>query len=360
MQASTKKPTIFFSHSSSDHKPMVHLKDMFNEKTGHAFEVFLSCDGQSIPFGRNWVHKVEEALNDASLMLVFLTINSADSGWIYFEAGHAYSKGIRVVPIGFLGFDMKTLGAPLSLLQGFNVNDGDGLNNIIALANEEYHQRHAGSFVNADYQAIIDLSGLGPLTSLGKAAQFIDDVQVEPTLKGEPPRLTVDSWLAAIPSVLGQHSVQFVRDSQAFHCQGFCVRITTHSGGASIVLDSSIQAVGLSCMVAGAILEELAPDCEQRLAVTIVFDMDVDCVIGLHKVYGKLWGIGLLIAESKALRYKEVEFTVAKRVLGLRRRHNVVVNITTAAIPLLPVLIPELTDLLFDRGVLFLRGSEMS
>lgn len=44
--------------------------------------------------------KVEEGLQVAKIMFVFVTENSISSGWIYFEAGYAYSNGIQVIPVG--------------------------------------------------------------------------------------------------------------------------------------------------------------------------------------------------------------------------------------------------------------------
>jgi TIR domain len=115
------KPTIFFSHSSLDQARLNRLKEAFCDKTGNSIEVFLSSDGQSIPLGRNWVYRVQEGLEAAALMLVFITPNSIGSGWVYFEAGYSYAKGVRVIPIGFLGVDLAQIGPPLSLLQGFNI-----------------------------------------------------------------------------------------------------------------------------------------------------------------------------------------------------------------------------------------------
>lgn len=65
------KPTIFFSHSSSDKDVLFKLKELFCDKTAGTIEVFLSSDGQSIPLGKNWVHRVQEALDNAKLMIVF-------------------------------------------------------------------------------------------------------------------------------------------------------------------------------------------------------------------------------------------------------------------------------------------------
>src|SRR6266481_3570974 len=121
------KPTVFFSRSASDKAPLVRLKELFVAKTGGAIEVFLSSDGQSIPFGRNWVHRVEEAMKGSELMVTFLTPAALSSGWVYFEAGFSYSRGVKVVPVGFLGIDLSNLSPPLNLLQGFNISSHDGL-----------------------------------------------------------------------------------------------------------------------------------------------------------------------------------------------------------------------------------------
>ncbi len=112
------KPTLFFSHSTKDKDLVLSIRDKLTKYTGGVLDIFMSSDGQSIPFGTNWIHKVEEGLNNAKIMFVFVTENSVSSGWIYFEAGFAYSKGIHVIPVG-IGVDIGTLKAPLNLLQGF-------------------------------------------------------------------------------------------------------------------------------------------------------------------------------------------------------------------------------------------------
>jgi hypothetical protein len=137
------KPTIFFSHSSLDKAQLSRLKDVFCVKTGGAIEVFLSSDGQSIPLGRNWVYRVQEGLEAAALMIVFITPQSIDSSWVYFEAGYSYAKDVRVIPVGFLGIDLAQLGPPLSLLQGFNITSADTLNNLVALTNDQFSHKHS-------------------------------------------------------------------------------------------------------------------------------------------------------------------------------------------------------------------------
>lgn len=153
----SNKPTIFFSHSSKDKDLVVAIKDKLIEYTGSTIDIFVSSDGQSIPFGTNWIHKVEEELNDAKIMFVFVTENSISTGWIYFEAGFAYSKKIQVIPVG-IGINVGSLKAPLNMLQGFNIVSEESLNNIITILNRKFDYNHVERFTKEDYNNIIKYS----------------------------------------------------------------------------------------------------------------------------------------------------------------------------------------------------------
>ena len=54
------KPTLFFSHSSKDKDMILAIKNKVMQYTSGTLEIFQSSDGESIPFGTNWIHKVEE------------------------------------------------------------------------------------------------------------------------------------------------------------------------------------------------------------------------------------------------------------------------------------------------------------
>lgn len=153
-----EKPTIFFSHSSKDSEAVAELKKLFVEKTSGTIDVFLSSDGQSIPFGRNWVHEVQEALGRAKIMFVFLTPDSIKSGWIYFESGYCHKQGVRVIPVGFAGVDLNGIRPPLSLLQGFNLRGAAYLNNLINISNEEFRYNHLESFTDEEFKNLQTLS----------------------------------------------------------------------------------------------------------------------------------------------------------------------------------------------------------
>src|SRR4051812_10132234 len=116
-----EKPVVFLSHASADKAQLVALKTLLDKKAAGALDFFLSSDGQSIKLGRNWVARLTDALKDTKLMFVFLSSKSSDSKWIHFEAGHAYSQGVRVVPVCMPGMSLDRIAQPISLLQGFNL-----------------------------------------------------------------------------------------------------------------------------------------------------------------------------------------------------------------------------------------------
>ncbi len=91
-------------------------------------------------------------------MFVFISPNSIKSNWIYFESGFAYSKGIKVIPIGINGVDIGKLAPPINLLQGFNITSFEGLNNLITIINREFLVSFPENFSNGEYDELLTKS----------------------------------------------------------------------------------------------------------------------------------------------------------------------------------------------------------
>jgi len=208
------KPTIFFSHSSKDKNAILKIKNKLDSATGGVLDIFMSSDGQSIPFGTNWIHKIEEGLQAAKIMFVFVTEVSISSGWIYFEAGFAYSKGIRVVPVG-IGIDIGTLKAPLNLLQGFNITSEDSLNNFISIINQTFDYRFNGVFDKSDYEEVIGASALNNGNNIG-FEKMIKQIEYEIISKiytdaGEK-EYDVDKFFQQVIDYLESNSIKYSRE----------------------------------------------------------------------------------------------------------------------------------------------------
>lgn len=152
------KPTIFFSHSAKDKKSISYIRNKILSICSNTINIFQSSDGESIPFGNNWVHKIEENLHASRIMFVFVSPNSIKSNWLYFESGFTYSKGIKVIPIGLNGIDIGQIGPPINLLQGFNITSHEGLNNIITIINNEFDTTYETKFDVENFKDLNKLS----------------------------------------------------------------------------------------------------------------------------------------------------------------------------------------------------------
>ncbi len=206
----------FFSHSSKDREAVLLIKNKLDKLTGGVIDIFMSSDGQSIPFGTNWIHKIEEGLQDAEIMFVFVTENSLPSGWIYFEAGFAYSKGIQVIPVG-IGVDVGTLKAPLNLLQGFNILSKDSLGNFITIINRTFNYRFEGEFEHADYLGI-EKELPGEVFYSFDFEKIIDKIECEiygeQTIDNKKVTYDIDKFFNDIMDYLKTHSIPFSLDDE--------------------------------------------------------------------------------------------------------------------------------------------------
>jgi len=109
-------------------------------------------------------------------MFVFLSPLSADSNWIHFESGFAYALDVRVIPVGCNGLDLAAMNPPLSLLQGFNLHSEAGMNNILAILNEEFGFDHDESFAQTEFDSLTNAFVLGRSSRLSSHADLIEDV----------------------------------------------------------------------------------------------------------------------------------------------------------------------------------------
>ena len=350
------RPILFFSHSGRDQKQLTRLKQLFVEKTGGSIEVFLSSDGQSIPFGRNWVYSVQEALEGAKLMIVFVTPNSLRSSWMYFESGYVYSKNIRVVPVGFIGVDLSTLPPPLSLLQGFNITSEEGLNNLIALVNEAFDYTHAQKFTAEEYSEICESSGSPSSKMLGDYASLVDNIAV--MLTERDGSLDTDANAAVnlkrIAELLDKEGIEHADDALSLHFYGVSIEATGDpaKGALAITMDPGIVDVTLPT-VEKAIRAVRSAGIN---GVRIRFDFipTVTVLKEKHKVTGHIYGSDVKMLAINQFVHQDVEFSIGS-VVDSRRS----LVLTTVSMALNCDEVPtqqmrETLELLFERGILYL------
>lgn len=153
--AQVAKSSIFLSHSSKDKEMATALRTLILKKTRNMLNVFCSSDGESIPFGRNWVHTIEKGLSQSISLFVLLTPRSVYSTWVPFEAGIAYNRGIKVIPMCIDGISLSEMSGPLTLIQGFDIKNYEGLNNIISVINRDYGTTFDEDMTATDFDKVV-------------------------------------------------------------------------------------------------------------------------------------------------------------------------------------------------------------
>lgn len=295
------KPTVFFSHSSRDKAVLSRLKKTFCEKTGGAIDVFLSSDGQSIPLGKNWVYKVQEGLEAAALMLVFVSPNSVNSNWVYFEAGYSYSKGIRVIPIGFLGVDLTKIGPPLSLLQGFNVTSSDTLNNLIAVVNEQFGHNHGLAFSDEDYSTIIGSeaeNNVGPLRDL---VEYLEELRICVSLKKDG-----SDALAEIKGLLDRAKIAYQSEENSVRLHGVSMWVTTDKPELTILADPVALSATFSIII--DIIREIHANGVKDVGFTFEIVPGFNVVEQDYKITSRLYDSDIKLRANRGLSYRDMVF----------------------------------------------------
>jgi len=297
----TNKPIIFFSHSSKDKVVATRLKNQLKEKTQGTFEIFVSSDGQSIPFGRNWVNETEKALTNSKIMFVLLSPNSLPSSWIYFESGYAYSKGIEVIPVGILGVDLSQIPAPISLLQGFNINSTESLNNVISTLNRVFGYSLQASFSDEEYADIFNITKAQTSNILKEYTPLVDEIRALVDYHIEKP-------IDAIAHYFTLKKVEYQYEESMFDTYG--LSIIRNGDQLSFAVDPN--SLDLTIPLVEDVFKIVMGDSFEYYPLTIDFVPSVNCIEQRHKRTSKIYKSEITIFDSRNFGYFDIAFDVGR------------------------------------------------
>ncbi|MBE9593659.1 MAG: toll/interleukin-1 receptor domain-containing protein, partial [Proteobacteria bacterium] len=97
-QTDKDKPIVFVSHVEEDAVVASKIKNWLEDNLLEGIEVFVSSD-KGIKPGDKWEERIIEKLQNCNIALVVCTQMSVRQPWINFEAGGAWVKGARVIPL---------------------------------------------------------------------------------------------------------------------------------------------------------------------------------------------------------------------------------------------------------------------
>ena len=129
-----KSYAAFISHTSSESKLAICLKEWIESTFAGHTAVFVSSDTRDLRAGDKWFHEIDEALNTVKVQLVVCSPYSLTRPWIHFESGCAWIRHIPIVPVCHSGITKDTLPSPLSTFQGLTLEKGFSEQLMTALA----------------------------------------------------------------------------------------------------------------------------------------------------------------------------------------------------------------------------------
>lgn len=351
---SSGKPTVFFSHSSRDSVPLFCLKEIIIKKTGGSVDIFLSSDGQSIPFGHNWVHSIENALKSAQLVFVFLTPSSlAKPGWINFEAGHAYSKDIQVVPVGLFGVGIENISPPLSLLQGFNINSRSSASNIIAIINKIFGFSHNEELTEDEFNKVFNTSNNYNLSVFGELSYLIDEIKItdkslENGRYGDRENVEIyQNEFLELSKYFKEKGITHSFEKNMIATTGLSFELDYSSGNIKILIDSLCSKFSL----------ELLDDIKKQMptffskigmSLSVIFIDNVYTDYKPHKITAKIYNTDVKINSDGSFTFKACSFSIN------HTRSGVFLEVSYSGQEFKDIPFYALTKILFDTGVLYL------
>jgi len=343
-----EKPVVFLAHASADAQILAILRRQLLAKSGNSIEIFLSSDGQSIPFGRNWVREVEAALSDSALMFVMLSPSSVRSQWVLFEAGFAYAKGVQVVPVAILGLNLSQVSPPLSLLQGFNVQGPEALANVMAIINRHFGTTFEETFTKHEYE---EISGGArtetPIQKYVEELTFVASVHPDVTIEcllETVKTLGFDckSWHGTIQAPGMQLEISLIGQS----------RLVEGTVDGSVLESSTLKFLD-------ELIEKLDGKLEKPKMLTLRLFGYVGAITSPYKLTARLIGSGVELAED-GLRFENLVFAMSEISSswfgpGERQPLRVLLLVFPGDSALGDLAFNRLLDVLLQRHVLWVR-----
>ena len=135
-QTDKDKPIVFVSHVEEDAVVASKIKNWLEDNLLEGIEVFVSSD-KGIKPGDKWEERIIEKLQNCNIALVVCTQMSVRQPWINFEAGGAWVKGARVIPLCYHGQRKEILPRPLSSLEALDLSEPDDVRELLNLIAKE-------------------------------------------------------------------------------------------------------------------------------------------------------------------------------------------------------------------------------
>jgi TIR domain len=115
---------LYIVHAAADRDLAILLRARIKDLLP-GLQVFLASKAGEIPTGEDWLAHIHQNLKAATSFLLLLTPRSVDRHWVWYEAGVAWSRGCRRLPVTAGGLDRATVHYPLKAAQILDLEQPD-------------------------------------------------------------------------------------------------------------------------------------------------------------------------------------------------------------------------------------------
>lgn len=122
---------ILISHIGQEAALALVLKEWVESTFGDECNVLVSSDTPEIPSDGEWRDRIDQALTDATALLVLCSPDSISQPWIHFEAGCGWIRQVPVIGLCHSGQTSDGLAPPLSRFEALELNDADSCRKLI-------------------------------------------------------------------------------------------------------------------------------------------------------------------------------------------------------------------------------------
>lgn len=290
-------------------------------------------------------------------MFAFISPSSVRSTWLHFETGFAYAKGIKVVPVGILGVGLDDLRPPLSVLQGFDIGDHEGLNNIIAVLNNVIQSKICRLFTAQEYADLFGAVEAPGDRGLGRFNTLVDRISVSEEILVSGPLELAEEHLRKL-------SLEVWKDEEGVHTYGLSISFPKSHGGeprVEMLLDAQLADRNLPLV--RPMLQALGSRSEE-IGYFLEFEKEVWCLAKNFKKSGALFDAGVQVLGNGQYRFGKIPFTVGrtlgfpKKLTGYLTNHRTILKVNPGPEVLTNLMLIDLLELLFKKGVLYIDGGE--
>ncbi|PYR72239.1 MAG: hypothetical protein DMF86_24210 [Acidobacteria bacterium] len=114
--AASPDSLLYIVHAAADRDLAILLRARIRDVVP-GLQVFLASKAGEIPTGEDWLAHIHQNLKAATSFLLLLTPRSIERHWVWYEAGVAWSRGCRQLPVTAGGLDRATVHYPLKAAQ---------------------------------------------------------------------------------------------------------------------------------------------------------------------------------------------------------------------------------------------------